>query len=576
MSLLVLLPGADAGPPQHGFAQLKAALLYADEVRIVAPQTPFRLQSILTTGRPRSASPEAFFTVTLSEFLSEESYEIRRASASGAVTFSPDTVRLLKGRDLNSLASEFFSRLDHAKDADLDDLSRWVTRNAPANWYAAWWATGISELTAPQAVPLLPRELVVLSQGETGAARPADAEIILATALLGELPAFPDADIDVVLDVRERLSDARIRFRSAIARAAAELADVPPSQFDQAIAMFRRQEVEPALLELRETLQDLGAAPTLLRMLKDKSSVPVVASIAIAAGVLDIGTLVTAGASAAAIATGVREALARREIGRAVRRQPYWYLRAVDESLAQSLKPLTVRTSHARSSSYASYLSTHRDEEAMWVQTAHWTDGDYLAATELVGGIEVTISNLGTAQTEVRSLELIGEDDQDLLPTGPAVNVGERVSSPLPHVLHEGDTAAYYFAYNAAFRRLSRVRVVTGGSAVVAAVPEISTDGWVMVEALVNLQTAARLLGIKVGSTAVTDPIERLEADHGLNPDTAGCLVRYLRRTEEFSQASDVTEAIDDTADNAIRVGHPIPREMAEAILRTWRTLTNP
>ncbi|MFZ0977074.1 MAG: hypothetical protein WAN22_32965, partial [Solirubrobacteraceae bacterium] len=55
------------------------------------------------------------------------------------------------------------------------------------------------------------------------------AELALATTLLGQFPAFPDADIDVILEVRQRLADARVRFRALMSAAAKDLADIPPA-----------------------------------------------------------------------------------------------------------------------------------------------------------------------------------------------------------------------------------------------------------------------------------------------------------------------------------------------------------
>jgi hypothetical protein len=56
----------------------------------------------------------------------------------------------------------------------------------------------------------------------------------VATALIGQLDAFPDADMDVILDVRERLEGPRTHFRAAIAEVAATLSSVKPSERDVA------------------------------------------------------------------------------------------------------------------------------------------------------------------------------------------------------------------------------------------------------------------------------------------------------------------------------------------------------
>ena len=83
------------------------------------------------------------------------------------------------------------------------------------------------------------------------------AEVTLAVSLLGDLPAFPDADIADVLDVRSRLADPLARLRATLAAAAHDLADVPAVEFAAAADAFRREHVDPSLVAVREELADL-------------------------------------------------------------------------------------------------------------------------------------------------------------------------------------------------------------------------------------------------------------------------------------------------------------------------------
>jgi hypothetical protein len=146
-------------------------------------------------------------------------------------------------------------------------------------------------------------------------ARAADlAELALAGELLAELTAFPAADTADILDVRDRLADARARFRQAMATAGRELADVPAGAFSAAVAAHRREHIYPAVLDLREHLDELGAVPILLRALREKWAVPTVASLAMATAMIDVGTVAAAAGSATGIALAAREALTRREL----------------------------------------------------------------------------------------------------------------------------------------------------------------------------------------------------------------------------------------------------------------------
>jgi predicted NBD/HSP70 family sugar kinase len=159
------------------------------------------------------------------------------------------------------------------------------------------------------------------------------AELRLAAHLLGELQAFPDADTADILDVRERLRDARVGFRAAMARAGRELADVPPDEFQAAADAYAREHVQPAVLGIREQLKELRAGPTLLRAVREPWAVPTVTSLAIATSMLDPGAVVGAGGSATAVALTARELLTRRGVRKQVRQQPFWYLREAGRAL---------------------------------------------------------------------------------------------------------------------------------------------------------------------------------------------------------------------------------------------------
>ena len=79
----------------------------------------------------------------------------------------------------------------------------------------------------------------------------------LATELLGELPAFLDAPMDEVLDLRKRMDRPLSRFRGVLARAANELAPASDAEFAEALQALRRGEVEPAIADIEEMLDEL-------------------------------------------------------------------------------------------------------------------------------------------------------------------------------------------------------------------------------------------------------------------------------------------------------------------------------
>ena len=127
------------------------------------------------------------------------------------------------------------------------------------------WET-VDELAAQ----LLPRDHVPLFSSASQAAAasaggrlnrsPSDrAELALATALLmGDLPAFPDADVDVLLEVREQLADARIRFRALMSTAAEAFVDIPPVEFEAQVDRFRRETVTSSSLNIARSSRGAG------------------------------------------------------------------------------------------------------------------------------------------------------------------------------------------------------------------------------------------------------------------------------------------------------------------------------
>jgi hypothetical protein len=159
------------------------------------------------------------------------------------------------------------------------------------------------------------------------------AEIALATTLLGELPAFPDASVDVLLDVRDRLSTARVQFRSVMAGAAERFAEVQAEDMEAEISAFRREEVDEALLRISETLHELGAVGTLARVVRQKTTLPAIAALSVGAATISPAAILAAVVSGGVGAVAGEEWGARRELRQEASTMPYWYLHEVSRRL---------------------------------------------------------------------------------------------------------------------------------------------------------------------------------------------------------------------------------------------------
>lgn len=169
--------------------------------------------------------------------------------------------------------------------------------------------------------------------------RPRAAEAGIAGRLIGQLEAFPDAEMDVVLDVRRQLQTPLIRFRAALADAGSQFAT---AGWDEAFARevddLYRREVAPALLDVREAIDELGVRPTLLRAAGRKESVGAIgAALALAAAgglaQMDLPALIYGTPGVGAVVSGAAEVAERGTTRRETSRNAFYFLYQADAGL---------------------------------------------------------------------------------------------------------------------------------------------------------------------------------------------------------------------------------------------------
>jgi hypothetical protein len=155
-------------------------------------------------------------------------------------------------------------------------------------------------------------------------------EIAVANTLIASLDAFPHASMDVILDVRERLADALMRFRVAVDAMSRETGDIPSGPgFEAEVRRLYRIRVEPALLEIRELLTEMDALPSLARAASAGVLPGALAFVAGASlGGADWAALASLGGAAAAAGAG--EYLKRRAVHASVRKNECYFLYAAD------------------------------------------------------------------------------------------------------------------------------------------------------------------------------------------------------------------------------------------------------
>lgn len=115
-------------------------------------------------------------------------------------------------------------------------------------------------------------------------------QVVIAADALGRLPAFPEATVDEVLDIRKELREPLVRFRAAMIRLGrlvegAFFNQDAHAQFDE----LYREHIAPAILEIEEKVHDTTYLRELLAQVAGSSS-PLITAI-LAFGVTRVADL---------------------------------------------------------------------------------------------------------------------------------------------------------------------------------------------------------------------------------------------------------------------------------------------
>jgi hypothetical protein len=159
-------------------------------------------------------------------------------------------------------------------------------------------------------------------------------EVGVARSLITGLDAFPNASMDVVLDVRERLQRPLVRFRAAVAEASRELdATAVDEGFQRHVADIHKRIVAPAMAELEESIEGLGARPTLQRGWPSAATGAMAFLAAAAVGAPELVHLAALGGGVSVAAA--KEGTYRDELKREQRKNRFLFLYEADRELAR-------------------------------------------------------------------------------------------------------------------------------------------------------------------------------------------------------------------------------------------------
>lgn len=187
------------------------------------------------------------------------------------------------------------------------------------------------------------RDMIGSPRAQPASTLPA-AQSGLAATFIGTLPAFPDATVAEIVDVRRGIERSLIEFRSAVAGMATEVHEAAwdPGFHHEAQALFTRT-VEPALRQVEEALKNLGTASLVKHVAL--SPAPYVTGATtiglalagaqvvpdLAAAALSIGTPLAT--MAAAVAEGIKERYRRQNV---IRKNQFLWLYQVEQKLGSS------------------------------------------------------------------------------------------------------------------------------------------------------------------------------------------------------------------------------------------------
>jgi predicted transcriptional regulator len=302
--ITVLTGTADGLELSNELRQVKAALLYADRVRLVSPTVAMLEMFATIADGSDSQLIERLLAMTMPADLPHGAelveglhrrhgrqrtreqiafdWRMRSMAASQRNAFEqyaeqlktqPEVAELHRARDAGVLELDGLGldAIPIFSDFALQDAG--IPHESHSEEYAVKLVErmvgfiGPSESTYPLldgSMIDLVREFDVAMGSKTDAAGATEPH--LAASFIGRMRSFPDAGIDEILDVRRELAVPLVRFRSAVAGMAREIAETPlDAGFAGAADALYREMVAPALLEIGEIEEERGIARQLVK-----------------------------------------------------------------------------------------------------------------------------------------------------------------------------------------------------------------------------------------------------------------------------------------------------------------------
>lgn len=296
---------------------VKAASLYADRIEVLS------LSSLVYTDWGGIGPDDA---AALREAL---------VAPTGAATlprFTTTSDRVAADSGVNDLLPAVRERLIHLNDQIPSTGDVW----------GAFMAELIRYLQDPNFLVLLDDRLsgIVTRLIASGQVQPSvgdrarASEAVLGTGLIARLPAFTEIPMSEVLELRRDLAGPLVRYRSAVTRLRAQEFDPYSPQRVEVVEYLWREQVEPALLDIREQLAEHALIRELARTIRADlrdlvKGAPTRAGVAVLAGaVANLDTAVSvAAAGVLGVVPPIADAVAARKAAQdEVQRRDFYYL----------------------------------------------------------------------------------------------------------------------------------------------------------------------------------------------------------------------------------------------------------
>lgn len=350
---------------RHETELVKAALLYADRVTLASPKVAYMasIASFITLDRRQRIDAMAELMGVLAEgrdaarLYADLRRRRRRLAPRERVLVAGLEARLDSGgQDMAAKVDELLDdagagELAHALELGVLDLHGLGIDQADQTNFTDTIIGGLADVLAEsvgattRTFPLFDNDAGNLMRAMVAEGKVADVqaarsnEAAAAGRLIAGLDAFPRAAIDDLLDVRRQLEQPLVRFRAALATVTAQFeAAAWEEGFDREVEDLYRQHVAPALLDVQQALEELGALPTLLRLASGERVAAVAAGLGLAAaaavGYADLPAIVYGTPGAPLLAAGASEALQRRDVKRSAAQNSFYFLYAADRQLA--------------------------------------------------------------------------------------------------------------------------------------------------------------------------------------------------------------------------------------------------